>query len=96
LAGLIFREYTGNTNHGCTGGCPNECAQQDDVLCYTEYKCSEAVMRPGVCKEMEGTPGGVGCEYFSSDLYMFCVACRKDSGLDPEQDVYVTHWECGY
>lgn len=90
---VTFREYTGNINHGCTGGCPGECARQDDVLCYTEYKCREEPLIFGVCGSEEGAPGGVACQ--PGGEYWYCIPCKKDASFEGE-DVYVIHHACGY
>ena len=96
-ADITFKVYTGEINHSCTGGCPGDCAQRDDVHCYTEYECREEIMRPGVCESEEGAPGGVACyEFEIKDPYMFCVPCKKDTSFQEGEEGYVAHRSCGY
>jgi hypothetical protein len=89
---ITFRDYSGQQNHGCSGGCPGECIQGDDVYCYTEYKCRENPMRPAsTCATQEGSPGGVGC--MDTDPMTACVSCRKDTTF-PGEDHYVSYSSC--
>ena len=81
-----MREYTGNLGHRCTGGCPGDCGPYPDVHCYTEYKCREDLIRPGVCGEKEGAPMGLAC--LEAGTYFWCIPCKKDTA-DPGEKFYV-------
>ena len=78
------RIYTGNENHGCTGGCPGDCAPQPDVLCYTEYMCKEDIAQ---YRTLCGTAGeGVACRSFPD--MSWCSPCVQDA-YNVVQEFYV-------
>jgi hypothetical protein len=92
---ITFREYTGNVNYNCSGGCPGECARHD-VHCYTEYKCREQIMIPAmICGLEEGAPFGVACQEGPDNPIFFCVPCKKDTSFSGV-DVNVINRTCGY
>lgn len=71
-SGFTTTIYTGNIAHSCTGGCPGDCEDKPEVLCYTEFWCERGTtMSLSICTSAgENT----ACENYYGDVW-FCTPC---------------------
>ena len=87
--GYTTKVYTGNVNHGCTGGCPGDCELKPNVHCYTEYKCKTGNLLEEYGCIVFGN-GELGCAPLP---FVLCVPCARDPE-DPGEKSYVNHSAC--
>ena len=86
------RVYSDNINHDCTGGCPDDCVSQDDVLCYTEYYCKMLRRYFFMCVNWDPGPGEDIIRICYPWPESSCPQCYQDDDVKTES--YVEHRAC--
>jgi len=71
----IRRVYTGQYSISCFGGCPGDCQEPFEVLCYTEYTCFK---KESLLFHRCTTVYGIHCEYVSEMWPFWCNKCAYD------------------
>ena len=71
--------------------CDCDCAQQENVLCYTEYRCIYSHTQPDEMCVYSETLGHFLC--VGAGPLVACLRCKRDP-YDEGSRSNVTHWAC--